>query len=101
MVTLKRIEKIVQENAFDEKKKRPGLKFNPGMALIGLQTTGPWRIKQYIGNCLKEKGSVIPITKILIICYSTMGLVGSIQPLAKNQPDTVQTGGEIQAAFIL
>ena len=36
-------EKIVQENAFDEKKKKegPGLKFNPGLALIGPQTTGP------------------------------------------------------------
>ena len=42
MATLKRMEKIVQENAFDEKKKRPGLKFNPGLALIGLRTTGPW-----------------------------------------------------------
>ena len=34
-----RIEKIVRENAFDEKKKRLGLKFNPGLALIGLRTT--------------------------------------------------------------
>ena len=42
MATLKRIEKIVRENAFDEKKKRPGLKFNPGLALIGLRTPGPW-----------------------------------------------------------
>ena len=33
-----------RENAFDEKKKRPGLKFNPGLALIGLRTTGPWSI---------------------------------------------------------
>ena len=41
MATLKRIEKIVQENVSDEKKKRPGLKFNPGLALIGLRTTGP------------------------------------------------------------
>ena len=41
MATLKRIEKIVRENAFDEKKKRPGLKFNPGLEPIGLRTTGP------------------------------------------------------------
>ena len=39
-------EKIVQENAFDEKKKKKkkretGLKFNPGLALISPQTTGP------------------------------------------------------------
>ena len=35
-------EKIVQENAFDEKKKeeRPGLKFNSGLAQISPQTTG-------------------------------------------------------------
>ena len=30
----------VRENDFDEKKKRPGLKLNPGLALIGLRTTG-------------------------------------------------------------
>ena len=41
MATLKRIDKIVRENAFDEKKERPGLKFNPGFALIGLRTTAP------------------------------------------------------------
>ena len=35
------MDKIVQENTFDEKKKRPGLTFNPGLALIGLQTTRP------------------------------------------------------------
>ena len=40
--TLKRIEKIVGQNAFEQKKDKPGLKFNPGMALkkiIGLWTT--------------------------------------------------------------
>ena len=37
-----RIEKIVWENAFDEKKKRPRLKVNPGLVLIGLWATGPW-----------------------------------------------------------
>ena len=37
----KKNREIVRENAFNEKKKRPGLKFNPGLALIGLRTTGP------------------------------------------------------------
>ena len=41
MDALKRIEKIIQENAFEHKEKKPGLKFNPGLALIGLRTTGP------------------------------------------------------------
>ena len=31
----------MRENTFDERKKRPGLKFNPWLALIGLRTTGP------------------------------------------------------------
>ena len=41
MDALKRIEKIIQENAFEQKEKKLRLKFNPGLALIGLQTTGP------------------------------------------------------------
>lgn len=28
--------------AFKQKKKRPGLKFNPGLVSMGLQTSGPW-----------------------------------------------------------
>ena len=39
---LKRIEKIVRENAFEQKKKKPRLKFNLGLMLIGLRTTGLW-----------------------------------------------------------
>ena len=45
--TLKRIEKFFGENAFDEKKKRPGLKFNPGLALNGLQTTQPRKLSNF------------------------------------------------------
>ena len=37
----KKIEKIIRENAFEEKKKKPRLKFNPELALIDLRTTGP------------------------------------------------------------
>ena len=56
LATLKRIEKIVGENAFDEKKKRPRLKFNPGLALISLQTTGP-RILGLFSNTRDLHGS--------------------------------------------
>ena len=31
----------MRENASEQKKKKPGLKFNPGLALIGLRTTAP------------------------------------------------------------
>ena len=41
---LKRIEKIIRENAFEQKTKNPRLKFNPGLAVIGLRTTGPWTV---------------------------------------------------------
>ena len=37
----KKIEKIVWESAFDKKKKKPGLKFNPRLALTSVWTTGP------------------------------------------------------------
>ena len=36
----KKNEKIIRENAFKQKTKNPGLKFNPGLALIGLLRTG-------------------------------------------------------------
>jgi len=38
---LKKIEKIIRESAFDKKKKKSGLKFNPGLALTCVRTTGP------------------------------------------------------------
>ena len=38
---LKRIDKIILKNAFDQKKKKAELKFNLGSALIGFQITGP------------------------------------------------------------
>ena len=38
----KKIEKIIRESAFDKKKKKPGLKLNPGLALTGVRTNGPW-----------------------------------------------------------
>ena len=37
----KKIEKIIQENAFDKKKKKPRLKFNPGLALTSFEQLGP------------------------------------------------------------
>ena len=41
------MKKIVWENAFDEKKKRPWLKSNPGLALPAFEQLGPelfsWR----------------------------------------------------------
>ena len=40
MDDLKRIEKIIRENASEKKEKKPGLKFNLGLALLGLRTTG-------------------------------------------------------------
>ena len=37
----KKKRKIIQENACDQKKKKPRLKFNPRLALIGLKLLGP------------------------------------------------------------
>ena len=43
MYYLNRREKIIRENAFEQRKKKPGLKFNPRLGLIDLQTTGARR----------------------------------------------------------
>ena len=32
---------IIRENAFEHKKKKPGLNLTPGYALVGLRNTGP------------------------------------------------------------
>ena len=45
MDVLERTEKIISENAIKQKKKEPRLKFNSGLALIGLRTTGPRRLE--------------------------------------------------------
>ena len=37
----KKNREIIRENAFEQKKKKPALKFNPGLALVGLWTTEP------------------------------------------------------------
>lgn len=39
IVALKRIEAIIGENAFEQKKKKPGLAFNHRLPLINLQAT--------------------------------------------------------------
>ena len=41
MDTLKRIQKIIRESAFDNRKKKTALTFNPGLVLTGVRTTGP------------------------------------------------------------
>ena len=40
-----KIEKIIREGAFDKKKKKPGLKFNPGLTLTRVRTTGLWFLR--------------------------------------------------------
>ena len=51
----KKKEKIVRENALDGEKKRPGLKFNPGLALIGLPSLV---IRNRKLRSLSESGSI-------------------------------------------
>ena len=47
MATLKKLEKILRENAFDEKEKRCGLKFNPGFKAAAQRTPGHQRRLQF------------------------------------------------------
>ena len=46
------MEKIIQESAFDKKKKKPGIKFNSGLALTGVRTTGARMLTEKgVGHC--------------------------------------------------
>ena len=36
-----RLRKSFEKMLFEKKKKKPGIKFNPRLVLIGVQTTGP------------------------------------------------------------
>ena len=51
---LKRIGKSILENALKQKKKNPRLNFNPGIALISLQTTKPNYLKRREQESLKK-----------------------------------------------
>ena len=44
------MEKIIREKAFDKKKKKPGLKLNPPVALTGVRTIGPWMVNYSIAS---------------------------------------------------
>ena len=44
----KKIEEIIRESAFDKKKKKSGLKFNPELALTRVRTTGPRRFEEFL-----------------------------------------------------
>ena len=48
MDALKSKKRFIQENAFKQKREEPRLKFNPGLTLIGLRTTGPWSINDLL-----------------------------------------------------
>ena len=58
MDALQRVEKIIREMLLNKKKKKLGLKFNLGLALIGLRTTGSCRGLQNAESKLKEVGEV-------------------------------------------
>ena len=86
MTTLKRIEKIVRENAFDEKNKRPGLKFNPGLALIGLRTTGlEYPGKTFIFGAFLDFESLGTTSDVEIVCVAKTKMADVNSPAASDE----------------
>ena len=57
----KKTRETIPESAFDKKKKKPGLKFNPGLALTGVRTTGSQALNQ-----------IITVTKITMFKFSPL-----------------------------
>ena len=50
---LKRIEKIIRENAFEQKRKKPGLKFNPGLSAN--RPSNKWARKLYLVSVANQR----------------------------------------------
>ena len=48
------MEKFIQENSFKQKREKARLKFNPGLTLIGLRTTGPRFLFLFIKGTLLD-----------------------------------------------
>ena len=63
----KKIEKIIPEGAFDKKKKKPGLKLNPGLPLTRFQATGPRVIFQVKPKFFQVLYQLLIIIIIIII----------------------------------
>ena len=86
LAILKRIEKIVQENAFDEKKKRPRLKFNPGLALIDFEQLGPEKYFPdnlfQLQNCIRER--IHKLSQYLYIVYWQVQYCKSVTYIVQN-----------------
>jgi len=64
---LKRIEKIIPENAFEQEEKKSGLKFNPGLAPIDFRTTRPWF---YFGVIISKMNRQVSISGISNACQN-------------------------------
>ena len=81
------IEKIIRESAFDKKKKKPGLKFNPGLELTGIRTTGPCTItkpsrpKHFVGGRFQS----IKILNMLQATYHNLQHENFSWPLSKSE----------------
>ena len=76
---LKRIVKIFPKRLLNKEIKKPGLKFNPGLGLIGLWTTGPWFpiSEQWTSCCHREIYIAMFISdrvkiKYFLICQQTL-----------------------------
>ena len=58
--------KIIRENASEQNSKKPRLKFNPGLALIGFRTTGPCSLPWIFKTVRARK--ILRIQKYLDMC---------------------------------
>ena len=70
MDVLTRVGKIVSERFLNKGIKKPGLKFTPELALIGLRTTGPRPINSYNSYTVATKARTKPATEKTAITFS-------------------------------
>ena len=74
------MEKIIRESAFDKQIKNPGLKFNPGLALTGVRTTGPYMTIQF----QNRRQKVILVRMMLFSSNIFFSLYSVLRPQPKQ-----------------
>ena len=62
---LKRIVKIFPKILLNKEMKKPELKFNPGLKLIGLRTTGPWSVMSEFLKQTRELVNLLSVSNFM------------------------------------
>ena len=60
------------QKAFEQRKKKPGLKLEPGLALIGLRTTGPQGDEEIDSHDYRKQGNMVRVAPSFVLWFLSL-----------------------------